>query len=96
MREFLEIRIGSTWKHLFYTFHKGRSLGSVWLVEMETSSFWFKWTRFLYGILHKLGDVLFYSWQYKRFYSKEEIRNNRFCLISLWQEIIIDLYERVR
>lgn len=82
MREFLEIRIGSTWKHLFYTFHKGRSLGSVWLVEMETSSFWFKWTRFLYGILHKLGDVLFYSWQYKRFYSKEEIRNNRFCQIT--------------
>lgn len=81
MREFLEIRIDPIWKYLFYTFHKGRDLGSVWLVEMESSSFWFKWTGLLYGILHKLGNTLFFSWQYKRFYGKEEIRNSRFFQI---------------
>ena len=81
MREFFAIRIDSKWKHLFYPFHKGRHLEDVWSLDIDTSGNWFRWTRFLYRVLHKLGMPLFYGWQYKRFYSKEEIRNSRFFQI---------------
>ena len=82
MREFFEIRIDPIWKHLFYAFHKGINLGGVWSLEIDTSSNWFKWTGFLYGILDKLGMSLFYGHRYKRFYSKEEIRNSLFFQIT--------------
>lgn len=73
MREYLGIQIGSTSKRLFYMFHHGKRLSDLWwIVEIDTSTFWLKWTNFLYKTLHRLGTYLILDWGYKRIYSKDE------------------------
>ena len=65
MREFLEIHIDNATKHLFYTFHRGKKISEIWwLLEIDTSTFWFKWTKFLDGLLRRIGSCLIYGWNY--------------------------------
>ena len=77
MREYLEIRVDTIWRILFYPFYRGKNLGGVYLLEIDTNSKWYKWTEFLHGVLNKIGMLLFSGWRHKRFYSKDEMRNNR-------------------
>ena len=75
MREYLEIQIDSTSKHLFYMFHHGKRLSELWwIVEIDTSTVWLKWTSFLYKMLDRFGTYLILGWDYKRIYSKDEFR----------------------
>ena len=82
MQEFIVIRVSSELKYAFFAFHRGRNLGGVWELEIDTSRKWFAWTRFIYNALRKVGIYLFFGCQYKRIYSEEEIRNSKFFRIK--------------